>query len=130
MQSSEELNPEAGLRMQHVRLPRESLARREANCADGSVLFASLLLAFSLHPALVIMPQHIIVAWETASDSGKWHYLDTTKLDTHGFDMARQFGQVEAEANEARSQDTGDARWFRRWPLKQLREELKIFPVE
>ncbi|MFN8468679.1 MAG: effector-associated domain EAD1-containing protein [Caldilineaceae bacterium] len=130
VQSSEELNTEAGIRMQHVRLPRESLAAREANCADGAVLFASLLLAFSLHPALVIMPEHIIVGWETAPGSGEWHYLDTTKLDIRDFAMARQFGDAEAKSNAAQAQSTGNPRWFRRWPLKQLREELKIFPVE
>lgn len=130
VQSSEELNLEAGVRMQHVRLPRESLTRREANCADGSVLFASLLLAFGLQPALVILPQHIIVAWETAPGSGRWHYLDISKVDTHDFDMARDFGQAMAEASEDKAHATGDPRWFRRWPLKQLREELRIFPVE
>lgn len=44
--------------------------------------------------------------------------------------MARQFGQTIAESYEAKAQATGDPSWFRRWPLKQLREELKIFPVE
>jgi hypothetical protein len=130
VQSSEELNVEAGVRMQHVRLPREALAAGEANCADGSVLFASLLLAFSIHPALVILPEHIIVAWETAPGSGTWQYLDTSKLDTHEYEKAQEFGRVTAEAYEARAKESGDARWFRRWPLRQLREELKIFPVE
>ena len=130
VQSSVEVNPEAGVRMQHVRLPRESLERGEANCADGSVLFASLLLAFGLEPALVILPQHIIVAWEAAAGSGEWRYLDIAKIDTHDYAMAQKFGQTEAEAYEAKAQETGDATWFRRWPLKQLREERKIFPVE
>ena len=130
VQSSEELNLEAGVRLQHVRLPREALKRGEANCADGSVLFASLLLAFGLHPALVILPQHIIVAWETAPDCGKWHYLDISKIDTHDFAMAQKFGQTEAESYAAKAQAIGDPSWFRRWPLKELREELKIFPVE
>mgnify|MGYP007042081286 CR=1 FL=1 len=94
IQSSEELNTEAGIRMQHVRLPRESLAMREANCADGAVLFASLLLAFSLHPALIIMPEHIIVGWETAPGSGEWHYLDTTKLDIRDFANPRQVAEI------------------------------------
>ena len=75
-------------------------------------------------------PQHIIVAWETAPASGKWRYLDISKIDTHDYAMAQKFGQAEAESYEAKAQATGDASWFRRWPLKQLREELKIFPVE
>ncbi len=57
-------------------------------------------------------------------------YLDISKIDTHDYDMAQKYGQAEAESCEAKAQATGDARWFRRWPLKQLREELKIFPVE
>ena len=130
VQSSVEVNLEAGVRTQHVRLPRESLANGEANCADGSVLFASLLLAFGLQPALVILPQHIIVGWETAPGSGAWRYLDIAKIDTHDYAMAQQFGQAEGESYAAKAQTTGDASWFRRWPLKQLREELKIFPVE
>ncbi len=60
-------NPHQGFRHPAGRLPRESLADKEANCIDGTVLFASLLEGISMNPAIVLM-QHI-VAWETWSDS-------------------------------------------------------------
>ena len=61
---------------QRVRLPREALAVRSANCIDGVVLLlASLLEAASLHPALVLVPGHAFLAWETRERSDDWDYL-------------------------------------------------------
>ena len=46
-------------------LPRESLADKEANCINGTVLFASLLEGISMSPAIVLVPGHAFLAWET-----------------------------------------------------------------
>ena len=48
---------------QRVRLPREALKGKSANCIDGPVLFASLLEAASLFAGMVIIPGHAFVAW-------------------------------------------------------------------
>ena len=58
-------NPDHGTANQWVRLPRETLADHTANCLDGAVLFANLLEAVSLSPALVIVPSHAFVGWQT-----------------------------------------------------------------
>jgi hypothetical protein len=75
---------------QRTRLPRESLRHRSANCIDGTVLFASLLEAASLHAAIVLVPGHAFVAWETWRGSDEWDYLETTMVDSHDFEAARQ----------------------------------------
>lgn len=83
---------------QRVRLPRESLRLRLANCFDGSVLFASLLESIGMSAAIVLVPGHAFVAWETWSwydeeggeykYSNEWHYLETTKIGVEDFEQA------------------------------------------
>jgi hypothetical protein len=123
-------NPDTGTKSQRLRLPRESLADRQANCVDGTVLFASLLEALSLNPAIIVLPTHVIVGWETAPDSNQWRYMDTTKLDTRTFAEAVQFGTTLAQVMEKQRAATGDERWFYRWSLRELRGTYAIYPAE
>ena len=78
-------NPEQSARSQRVRLPRECLAEQQANCIDGTVLFASLLEAASLNPALVIVPGHALVGWQAdpTNQPQLWNYLETTMIGSH-----------------------------------------------
>src|SRR5262249_29128158 len=73
-------SPDDGTATQRVRLPRQSLADREANCIDGTVLFASLLEAASLNPAIIVVPGHAFLGWESWRRSDVWHYLETTLI--------------------------------------------------
>jgi hypothetical protein len=123
-------NPNTGERSQRLRLPRESLGDRQANCVDGTVLFASILEALSLNPAIVVLPSHVIVGWETAPESSKWRYLDTTKLDNRTFEEASQFGTTLAEVMEKQRAATGNERWFYRWSMRELRGTQGIYPAE
>ncbi len=121
-------NPEQSARGQRVRLPRESLEEHQANCIDGTLLFASLLEAASLHPAIVVVPGHAFVAWERSPDSGRWDYLETTMIGSNTFAEAQEIGVRKAEFWE--KQAAGDPSRFRRWPLKTLRADLAITPLE
>jgi len=78
-----------GEHMQRIRLPRETLATRSANCIDGTVLFASLLEAASLSTAIMLVPGHAFLAWQV-QDGGAWDYLETTLLATSDFEDAQQ----------------------------------------
>ena len=122
-------NPDESARGQRVRLPRESLAERQANCIDGTLLFASLLEAASLHPAIVVVPGHAFVAWERSPDSGRWAYLETTMIGTNTFAEAQEIGGRKAEFWEKQAAE-GDAGKFRRWPIKELRTAYGITPLE
>lgn len=76
--------------LQRVRLPREALSSRSANCIDGTVLFASLLEAASLFAGMVIIPGHVFVAWKRSRDPAKddWSFLETTMISTSDFQTA------------------------------------------
>lgn len=129
-------NPDPSSRSQRVRLPRESLKQRVANCVDGVLLFASLLEAISLNPAIVIIPGHALVAWEMSEGSNRWDYLETTCIsEGKSFEDACKQGTGWAEVNEAQQKladNAGkkDELWFRRWSLHQLRTEYGITPME
>lgn len=125
-----DFNPDQGTRSQRVRLPRESLENKEANCIDGAVLFASLLEGASLSPAIVVVPGHALVAWETGPDTEKWEYLETIMIGTHSFDDAWKSGNDQAEFYEDMRDGTGNPNYFRHWPLRVLRPEFGITPME
>ena len=82
---------------QRARLPRESLAHKSANCVDGTLLFASALEGASLSPALLFVPGHALVGWESDDGAGDWQFLETTMIGTHDFTAAAASGQKQYE---------------------------------
>ena len=122
-----DFTPETGMNNQRVRRPRESLADKSANCIDGVVLLASLLEAISLNPAIVIVPGHAFLAWETGRNSGQWKYLETTMVSTHSFDEACTQAELTAaawKATEVAGQPT-----LTLWSIRELRAH-NITPLE
>lgn len=113
-----------GLTTQRTRLPRESLHMRSANCIDGTVLMASMIEGVSLNPAIVLVPGHAFVGWETWENSGEWQFLETTMIGTQPFEAAcasgkRQYDQL-AEYNNDRITLHSVAELRRRqiWPME------------
>lgn len=128
--SSLTMMPEQGLRGRRVRRPRESLEERQANCIDGAVLFASLLEAMSMQPAIVIVPGHALVAFRTwDAEPSTWSYLETTMIGSRSFEEARASGEATAAAYEALAATTKRT-VFRRWALRELRSDKGIYPME
>jgi hypothetical protein len=121
-------SPDEGSSTQRVRLPRESLEDKQANCIDGTVLFASLLEAVSLSPAIVIVPGHAFVAWETWEGNDDWRYVETTMINNHTFEEAS--ASATRTAGRYGNDDRSRAAGFRRWPLRELRSARRIFPME
>lgn len=119
---------------QRVRLPRETLRDGVANCADGMVLFASVLAAFGLEPALVLVPGHALVAWRSQPGGPKagrpWHFLDTTMLDQE-YQKVRTESQRVGEASARILVDPDDRRWGfpRIWPL-EISRARGISPIQ
>jgi hypothetical protein len=123
-------NPDESARGQRVRLPRETLAERQANCIDGTLLFASLLEAISINPAIVIVPGHAFVGWETGQNSNAWDYLETTMIDTNQFSEAVEIGRQKAAFWEKQAATPAKTHLFRRWSLRELRTTYGITPLE
>lgn len=116
-----------GVLAQRIRLPRESLAQRSANCIDGTVLFASLLEAASLHPGIVVIPGHTFLAWETRDNSGTWDYLETVLLGSQSFARAQAQGRKLAEKYQGIATLRPSA--FTLLPLRTLRKQ-GLWPME
>jgi hypothetical protein len=117
-------------RMQRVRLPRESIKTKSANCIDGTVLIASLLEAASLNPGLVIVPGHAFLAWETQAGSGQWDYLETTMIGSSDFAAAHLSGRTLAERYQALASQLKEPRYFQLFSLPDLRANRHIYPME
>lgn len=116
-----------GVLAQRIRLPRESLAQRAANCIDGTVLLASLLEAASLNPAIVLVPGHAFLSWEVGDGTDQWDYLETTMIGSHSFAKAQARGRRLAEKYVELSKVRPSA--FRRLSLRALRSQ-GIWPME
>jgi hypothetical protein len=65
---------------QHVRLIDESINNAQANCVDGSVLFASLLRKVGIEPYLVLIPGHCYVAFQADKHGKTIAALETTLI--------------------------------------------------
>lgn len=118
-----DFNPQQGFNTQRVRLPRESLADKEANCIDGTVLLASLLEGISMNPALVLVPGHAFLAWETWRGSNEWRYLETTMIGSNTFEQACASAERTAHVYRVKRQ-------LQLWSLRDLRSKDGITPME
>jgi hypothetical protein len=65
---------------QFVRFVDQSLANTQANCVDGSVLFASLLRKISIEPFLVTIPGHMYVGFYLGAGKSQFIGLETTVI--------------------------------------------------
>jgi hypothetical protein len=65
---------------QFVRFIDQSLGNTQANCVDGSVLFASLLRKISIEPFLVTIPGHMSVGFYLGAGKSQFIGLETTVL--------------------------------------------------
>jgi hypothetical protein len=65
---------------QFVRFIDQSLGNTQANCVDGSVLFASLLRKISIEPFLVTIPGHMYVGFYLGAGKSQFVGLETTVL--------------------------------------------------
>jgi len=71
-------NSNAGSPGQKIKYPIEVLRSKNANCIEGTILFAAILESMSLQPAIVEIPGHAFLAWRTSEDGSVYDYLETT----------------------------------------------------
>jgi hypothetical protein len=73
-------NEHANIHSQHVRFLDESLAMSQANCVDGSVLLASILRKIDIAPSLILVPGHMLLAFQLDTEGENFAFLETTML--------------------------------------------------
>jgi hypothetical protein len=65
---------------QYVRFIDQSINNSQANCVDGSIVFASVLRQIGIEPILVLVPGHMFVGFFVDSDKRHADFLETTML--------------------------------------------------
>ena len=65
---------------QYVRTLSESFGNSQANCVDGSVLFASVLRKIGIDTFLVVVPGHMFVGYYIDENNEYFNFLETTML--------------------------------------------------
>lgn len=65
---------------QHVRFFEDTIRNAQANCVDGSVLFASILRKIGIDPFLVLVPGHMYLGFYLDASHTHAAYLETTMM--------------------------------------------------
>lgn len=105
---------------QHVRLFDESVKATQANCVDGSVLFASVLRKIGIHPYLVLVPGHCYLAFDLDAQGESIIGLETTMMGSANLkkhdakkisaDLREQNKNKESWASFSAAIDTGSTK--------------------
>jgi hypothetical protein len=109
---------------QYVRSVEQSWNGQKANCVDGSVLLASVLMKIGIRPVLVVLPRHMLLGFYANPAQDEIVYLETTMIgdvpvdgskeslrrSLQNFEAAmaegeRQFSASESRFSEARNYD-------------------------
>lgn len=93
---------------QHVRLIDQSINNAQANCVDGSVLFAALLRKIGIDPFLVLVPGHCYVGFFTDQKHEGFMCLETTMLGS-SVDEDEEYQSVELLENAVDEDLRGDS---------------------
>ncbi|MCC6811203.1 MAG: hypothetical protein IT381_27480 [Deltaproteobacteria bacterium] len=85
---------------QRARLPAEVLATTNAQCLEGAILYATLMEAIGLQPAIVLVPGHAFVGWHATEQDDpklkdKYLFLETTMTHDAPFEAAMKVGLAE-----------------------------------
>jgi hypothetical protein len=119
---------------QRVRLPIESLkmGQTQANCIDGTILFASILENVGIEPLLVIVPGHAFIGWRVWNDVNEYDFLETTMIGTDNFKKALECGNsqyYDAAKKGFENRDLFDPNGFIRIVDVTACREKKIYPI-
>ena len=85
---------------QHVRLIGDAVKTAQANCVEGSVLFASIFRKLDMDPFLVLIPGHMFVGVYLDEDHEDYICLETTMVGESSFEDAVEAGNDEFSENE------------------------------
>lgn len=82
---------------QHIRLIGDQIKGSQANCVEGSVLFASILRKLEMDPFLVLVPGHMFVGVFLDENQEECLCIETTMLGNSSFEDAVATGQQQFE---------------------------------
>lgn len=79
--------------VQRTRLPAEVLTTTNAQCLEGTLLFATLMESIGLQPIIVLVPGHAFVGWHTVAQDGTRGeplFVETTMVGGFQFEQAEK----------------------------------------
>lgn len=95
---------------QRTRLPSEVLSSTNAQCLEGTLLYASLMEAIGIHPVVVFVPGHAFVGWEPSPRDPKsptgLFFVETTATHSMKFDDAVKYAIHEYQDHAGRKEAT------------------------
>jgi hypothetical protein len=71
---------------QYVRTFSDILKSNQANCVEGSILFASIMRKIGIDPFLIILPGHMLVGFWKDYQHSDWEAVETTILGKENLD--------------------------------------------
>lgn len=77
--------------VQRTRLPSEVLTSTNAQCLEGTLLFATLMEAIGVKPIIIMVPGHAFVGWHTVAQDGTKGeplFVETTMVGGATFEQA------------------------------------------
>ena len=97
---------------QVVRFVKDALNTSQANCVDGTVLFASFLYKIGIDVSIILVPEHAYLAFSLTEDGKELKCLETTMLGN--LDIENVGGQSGTNANlEGQSEEMQKSfNWF------------------
>ncbi|WP_027178457.1 hypothetical protein [Maridesulfovibrio bastinii] len=110
---------------QHVRLVGESTRGGQANCADGSVLLASVFRKLGLNAYLVILPGHMMVGVGIDNENSSAVYIETTMISDSTINEAMASAEQEIkkygfESDDVHIVDINNCRSAGILPLREI----------
>jgi hypothetical protein len=98
----------SGALSQSVRSPDETIRATQANCVDGTVLFASVLRKIGIDPILVLKPGHMYLGYYLDAKHEKKSFVETTLLGSVDLSKYAEdgtvLGAVAAQLGSSRNQ--------------------------
>jgi len=91
---------------QHVRLIDQSIRLRQANCADGTVLLASILRKIDIAPFLVLVPGHMFLGFYLDEKQETPTYLETTMMGSVKAVSSRRLDALGAEVKNVDEEES------------------------
>ena len=105
---------------QRVRAFENSLYTSQANCVDGTVLFASILRAIGIEPILIMVPGHMFLGYYVDKEHTTYSCLETTMMGNVNLE---DYPTLESQLNISR-QSFDEAEDL---ALKRVQEDLTKF---
>jgi hypothetical protein len=147
--------PTNGVYAQHIRSISSAIATAQANCVDGTVLFASILRRIGIDPVLVLVPGHMYLGYRLGRGTMATGFLETThmgkssladlpregtisgalaqlvNMNTQTRESARSFDQAYRHATDAflNNQQNFGRPGYELIDVRQIREETGLLPV-